>query len=270
VLDARKGAWQKSKRDWRALGIQSELGRSDKLTYGREGTDDFSQRIRRVGGTSIFDPVLAELIYTRLCSNGAHVLDPFAGGSVRGIVAAKLGYRYTGVELRPEQVEANYRQVDQMIAGRRIDANLRPHWIEGDSREIQMLAPGEYDLVFTCPPYGDLERYSDDPRDLSNMIYETFLEIYTEIVTKCFGMLKPKHFACFVVGDFRDKRIDGNLRGFPEDTVKIFQKVGARLQARSVLFTALGSAALRAERQFLATGRPVTVHQNVFVFQRNR
>jgi len=39
------------------------------------------------------------------------VLDPFAGGSVRGIVASRLGYRYVGIELRQEQVEANRRAI---------------------------------------------------------------------------------------------------------------------------------------------------------------
>ena len=35
------------------------------------------------------------------------VLDPFAGGSVRGIVASQLGRGYLGIELAAEQVEAN-------------------------------------------------------------------------------------------------------------------------------------------------------------------
>jgi hypothetical protein len=33
---------------------------------------------------------------------GGQVLDPFAGGLVRGLVAALLGYPYVGVALRPE------------------------------------------------------------------------------------------------------------------------------------------------------------------------
>ncbi len=38
-------------------------------------------------GTSIFDPVLCELAYRWFCPPGGLILDPFAGGSVRGIVA---------------------------------------------------------------------------------------------------------------------------------------------------------------------------------------
>ena len=35
-------------------------------------------------GTSIFDPVVCELAYTWFAPVGGVVLDPFAGGSVRG------------------------------------------------------------------------------------------------------------------------------------------------------------------------------------------
>jgi DNA modification methylase len=47
---------------------------------------------------------LCEIAYRWFCPPGGTVLDPFAGGSVRGIVAAKLGRRYFGVDLRAEQV----------------------------------------------------------------------------------------------------------------------------------------------------------------------
>ena len=68
-------------------------------------------------GTSIFDPVLCELAYRWFCPLGGMVADPFAGGSVRGIVAAALGYHYTGFELRGEQVDANAIQAARICQG---------------------------------------------------------------------------------------------------------------------------------------------------------
>ena len=61
-------------------------------------------------GTSIFDLVLCELVYRWFCPPAGLVLDPFAGGSVRGIVASKLGRRYCGVDLSARQIEANEEQ----------------------------------------------------------------------------------------------------------------------------------------------------------------
>jgi hypothetical protein len=61
-------------------------------------------------GTSIFDPVLCELAYRWFSPPAGRVLDPFAGGSVRGIVAAALGRSYVGIDLRVEQIAANRAQ----------------------------------------------------------------------------------------------------------------------------------------------------------------
>lgn len=109
--------------------------------------------------TSIFDPVLCEVAYRWFCPPGGVVLDPFAGGSVRGIVAARLGLRYIGHELRAEQVEANRAQAAAICAG---DAHA-PRWIIGDSRGIdETCADVDADLVFSCPPYQTLRKYTAD------------------------------------------------------------------------------------------------------------
>jgi hypothetical protein len=102
-------------------------------------------------GTSIFDPVLCELAYRWFSPPGCLVLDPFAGGSVRGIVAAKCGREYFGVDLRPEQVAANEAQ-----AARICGEGIAPLWRVGDSAAVIPALDVEADFVFSCPPYGDL------------------------------------------------------------------------------------------------------------------
>src|SRR3546814_17553300 len=54
-------------------------------------------------GTSIFDPVLCELAYRWFSPKAGPVLHHFAGGSVRGIVAAAPGRTSYGITLRPDQ-----------------------------------------------------------------------------------------------------------------------------------------------------------------------
>lgn len=46
------------------------------------------QHISRI---SVFDPLLAELMYRWFCPAGGFVLDPYAGGCTRGIIAACMG-----------------------------------------------------------------------------------------------------------------------------------------------------------------------------------
>jgi DNA modification methylase len=223
--------------------------------------DETSRKILEAqpsSGTSIFDPVLCELAYLWFSPKNGSVLDPFAGGSVRGIVAGFLGIRYTGIELRPEQVAANEAQL------RTIKPKVRPQWIVGDGAAAAALAPGEYDLVFTCPPYGDLERYSDDPADISTLDYPEFVGALRRILAAAVAMLKEDRFACIVVGDFRDKK--GFYRNFVSDTISAMQDAGARLYNEAILVTAVGSLSIRAGRQFAAGRKLGKTHQQVLVF----
>ena len=83
---------------------------------------------------------------------------------------------------------------------------MPPAWITGDSRNIdKTCADVDADMIFSCPPYADLEVYSDDPKDLSTMKYEDFKAAYFEIIKKSCDRLKNDRFACFVVGEVRDK-----------------------------------------------------------------
>jgi hypothetical protein len=90
---------------------EAELGRE--LTTEEFLADHYAASdAPTASGTSIFDPVLCEIAYRWFCPPGGTVLDPFAGGSVRGIVTARLGRPYVGIELRAEQVAANQAQAD--------------------------------------------------------------------------------------------------------------------------------------------------------------
>jgi len=230
---------------------------------GDRDFDDLDETSRKnlaasSSGTSIFDPVLTELAYRWFSPPGGTVLDPFAGGSVRGIVASHLGRQYHGVELRPEQVAANMAQ----------DAIARPPkpvWHCGDSRDIKTICAGlRADMVFSCPPYADLEVYSDNPQDLSTLDYPDFVAAYTEIIGAACDLLSPDRFACFVVGEVRDKR--GNYRNFVGDTVAAFRAAGLHYYNEAILITAVGSLPIRTGRQFEAGRKLGKTHQNVLVF----
>jgi DNA modification methylase len=211
-------------------------------------------------GTSIFDPVLCEIVYKWFSAPGAAILDPFAGGSVRGIVAAMCGRRYVGVDLRREQIEANRDQAEQICTG------VRPTWHIGDSRGVDQIAPGQYDLIFSCPPYADLEVYSDNPLDISTLDYAEFVKAYREIITKACLMLRNNRFACFVVGEVRGKSKNGAYYNFVSDTIHAFIDAGLEYYNEAILITSIGSLPIRVARQFESARKLGKTHQNVLVF----
>tara|TARA_R110000822_G_scaffold32246_2_gene92742 strand:+ start:260 stop:1174 length:915 start_codon:yes stop_codon:yes gene_type:complete len=255
ILDARGGDWQERKRAWKTLGIASEVGRDAAAIHCPTNSND--QGLIDANYTSIFDPVMCELAYSWFSPKGGQVVDPFAGGSVRGIVAGALGRKYWGSDLRLEQIKANQQQAQE------ITTEIKPEWVCGDSMEMLAQAP-DADMVFSCPPYGDLEVYSDDPKDLSNMEWHTFLAAYKRIILRSVQKMKNDTFACFVVGDFRDKK--GFYRNFVSETIDGFEQSGARLYNEAILATSVGSASMRVTKQFDSSRKMAKTHQNVLVF----
>lgn len=207
-------------------------------------------------GSSIFDPVLCEIIYNWFSPRDGIVFDPFAGGSVRGVVAEMLGRHYIGIDLSQRQVDANQMNADEL--------GVCPVWHCDDSRNADLYIPdGSADLVFSCPPYHNLEKYSDHPLDLSNMSYEDFIDAYEDIIEKACRKLKENRFAVFVVGDIRDSK--GAYRDFVSHTKHLFMKQGLCLYNENILLEQLATAPMRAAGNF-SRRKTTKVHQNVLVF----
>lgn len=290
VFDTKQGYWMNRKRDWVAIGIQSELGRGDNLTYNLgsfdyeeekkyqadkkkskfgkslpEGFDEEKYGIKQRQATSIFDPVLCEIAYRWFALPNAKVLDPFAGGSVRGIVAGVLGLDYTGIDLSGAQVEANKAQWQELNT-KFTALRGKADWVVGNSENSKELAKGKYDMIFSCPPYYDLEVYSDNPEDLSAMgTYKDFLKSYRLVIANAVSMLKEDSFAVFVVGDVRDKKT-GEYYNFVGDTVEAFKDAGTMYYNEGILLNSIGTLPLRVPKQFNAGRKLGKQHQNVLVF----
>lgn len=525
VFDTTSGRWQRRKAAWIALGIKSEEGRDGKLIYNMDSFQKYKGgKKSSIAGTSVFDPVLTELMVTWFSPEGAHVLDPFAGGSVRGVVSGMLGRSYTGIELRPEQVASNREQAEaifqahkgvrpvivpdaltpvedhdgifvkrddaftyagvrggkvrsaisiidrlkgegaqtvitassrsspqavivaavarhsglacrihmpegevtpemnmamgmgaeiiqhpagynsviiarakedaqqdgcgyvpfgmeiddavthtarqvqnipegvkrivmpvgsgmslagvlaglrqagrdipvigvmvgsdpakrldkyapegwrdmvtlveaeadyhsevmaELPSGERLDSHYEakawghaekgdlfwcvgvrpseatahasmPKWIEGDSNAVLDTLGGEYDFLLTCPPYGDLEVYSDDQADISNMPADQFRAVYASILKKAVAKLADNSFACVVVGDYRGK--DGNFTSFPAFTIQCMEAAGAKFYNDAVLINMVGTLPIRARLMFSAARKLGRRHQNVLIF----
>lgn len=292
IIDTRRGEWQRRKKAWINLGIKSHMGRGNEDDYTQEGLimavssqspqvyehknkvekklgrelkwgeyAEMHPEMIKLSGTSVFDPVLAEICYKWFAPKGGTILDPFAGGSVRGIVAGYCGYKYVGIDLRQEQVLANYAQAEH------IETKETPAWICGDSLNIPEITEKmePVDLIFSCPPYFDLEVYSEKENDLSNMnSYRDFIEVYSAIIQNAVNKLAENRFAIFVVTEIRGKK--GFYENFLMDTIKAFENAGAFFYNDIILQNVISSLAVRVSRQFTAGRKIGRCHQNVLVF----
>ena len=229
VFDGRGAAWRARKKAWRAIipvvtGRKEKILGSGSITFtdpqfytlkaeaeaklGRkldtkEFTEEHYQRIERRDdfqwGTSRFDPMLAETLLSLWSKPGDMVLDPWAGGVERGVVAAAMGRRYMGVDLRQEQVDANHAAVEGITW-----PEGEPLWFSGDTTAY-VWPPGEASFAFGCPPYWHLEEYAGGERDLSGMTIGAFARAMRDTFALLRDGLAANAFAAIVVGDCRRK-----------------------------------------------------------------
>lgn len=260
VLDTKSGEWQKRKRQWKKIGIKSEVSREGVTVIRSFDAEKYGRK--EMPEVSIFDPALCELMYSWYCPPNGTILDPFAGGSVRGIVANYLNYNYTGIDIRQDQIDSNREQALDILP-----VDRQPNYYVGDSDKfLEDLIP-MYDMIFSCPPYANLEVYSDLEGDISNKDYDDFLVSYNSIIRKSCEKLKSGGYAVFVVGDVRCKKT-GYYKDFVSHTKQAFIKSGVFLYNEAILLQPLGTAMLRAAKIFTSGKKLTKVHENVLIFKK--
>lgn len=289
VLDSRQGYWQERKAAWKEKIGARGWTRSDTLIdsiqikyqqlYQKTYADrmakglSFADYILQYctpeerekaeqstggNGVSLFDPVLAECLckwYTP--KSGSAIIDCFAGDVLKGMVFSMCGHNFTGIEIRPEQVAEN----ESILAG----SGLECRYICDDGQNIASHIPSESaDLLFSCPPYYDLEVYSDLPNDASaQKDYDGFIRILDNAFKASVGCLRNNRFVVVVVGDVRDR--NGEYRDFPGDVKRIFKECGCSLYNELIYVEMSATKQLRAAT-CMRNRKTVKSHQNVLVF----
>jgi len=139
----------------------------------------------------------------------------------------------------------------------------------GDSRNIIPLTKKHYDkvdFIFSCPPYFNLEVYTDKESDISSINnYDEFIESYNLIIFNTVKMLKDRRFAGIVVSNFRDRKT-GFYYNFVGDTINAFKKAGMGLYNEVIYQQMAGTASLRAGQVFRATRKFTRTHQSLLLF----
>ena len=265
VRPSQKDWWQTTTTIWQTDEIIKRRVRDWRRLTGETGHDGARNQTFRAdhdsvytGTHSVFPAPLMEMIIVRYAGErGSHILDAFAGGPPRGLVSAIMGHNYTGFEIRQEQIDENKAVLDRL--------HLRgANYIHGDGRFLE--CDTKFDCAITCPPYYNLEVYSDLPDDISNFrSYAEFNGSMFLCALSHFQRLKPGAFACIIVGLFRDK--SGELIDFPSDTVANFKEAGFLYWQHIILSKNFASAAVRAANAW-KNSKLVPRHESLLIFKK--
>lgn len=274
ILDTSVGAWLQRRNEWERM-IKNRAENVRNVAIVKHNTpylnaldyDEGYKGLERNGNTSTFDPFLCEILVKWFSRQGDTIYDPFAGGHVRGAVSSMLGRNYVGVDINPIQIQANNEAWDNICERFNTDCFGKPEWVLGSSADFDGMSQfnREYNLLLTCPPYYNLEVYTNDPKDISTCkTYEQFMCEYERIVAVGYDTLADDSFAVIVVEDIRDK--DGILYGFVPDTVNAFKKAGFKYYNELILENRIMSLGVRCPKYFDRSRKVGRHHQNVFVF----
>lgn len=220
VWNSTKGDWLKSKAEWRErIDASGERAGVENPAFAtREGcwqgdrgmanvvTKDPTKKGKEEGrdhngNASVLDPVACEVIARFFMpKDGGRIYNPFGGGVQMGYIAGACGYSYVASEIRRNQCDANNKICSEF-------ADVR--WIQSNSAEYS--PDGEFDLVFTCPPYYRVEKYVDydgapPPGEINSApTYEEFRDLLFTGYVKAIEKLKDGRFFVVMTGDSRNK-----------------------------------------------------------------
>lgn len=212
------------------------------------------------GTYSVFPIPLMEYIVIRYGGpSGGKILDPFAGGPPRAIASSFMGMEYHGIDVREDQIAENMEVVKAL--------DLKGvQYYHDDARYLTTVPDHQYDMSVACPPYYDVEVYSDEEDDMSTFpTYASFNAAMWMSAEAQFPLLKPGAFACLIVCNFRDKK--GELIDFRADTVANFKEAGFLFWDEVILSRNFGSAAKRASTAWKGL-KLVRRHEFLLVFRK--
>jgi len=199
----------------------------------------------------------AEWILRYWSMKGSVVVDPFAGRATRAVVSSKLERHYTGYEISPD----TFKKSKELYS----DNGISPTLYLGDGCKMYNTEDESAHLVFTCPPYFNIEKYENVDCQLSSIdSYDIFLEKISECVSNIFRVLKPGGFVCWKVGDWRDST---DFRLFSHDSISIFKSNNFKIWDMIIIKNNSPFAALQAGKS--ASKRKTSkIHEYLLVFKK--
>ena len=249
---------------WLPLSVV-EPNKASKIKWKDAYLDDGMKEKRRSDdakylpglGFSEFHAGMTENILMYWSMDNSVVVDPFSGRLTRAFISSKMGRKYYGYDISPTTVK-------------RVKAHLEHHDSDAtiycdDGCKMKQTPDDFADLVMTCPPYHQLEKYESVDGQLSDIKkYPEFLDMIELCGTNINRVLKPGGFCVWVCGDWRE---GGKYRSFHSDTMRLFEKAGLITHDIMIMKNISPFAALQAGK--VASKRYTSkVHEYVLVFRK--
>jgi len=172
---------------------------------------------------SVFPVRVAKTLYTVYGKDNMNILDPCAGYSSRliGFYTCARGGSYTGIEPCVETYDGlinTQKDLEKM-------ASSHTAQFYNDRAEVVMKKlDKEYDVIFTSPPYFDLEKYSEESSQSYKMYpkYQDWLDGFLfEIIKESHRLLKDDGIFMLNIANSRSQKIIEHVDMFVKKMFRI-------------------------------------------------
>jgi DNA modification methylase len=219
-----------------------------------------------------FIPQIPNQMMRRYTKKGDWVLDTFSGSGTTLIEGQRLGRNTIGIELQTEIAERarlaislepnSHRVMSDVVVGDSTTIDY-PELLRGYGREC-------VDLVIMHPPYWDIIKFSDHPRDLSNAsTREEFLQTIRAVVTNAYKVLAKGRYLILVIGDKYSKG-----EWMPLGFLTMLEVLDCGLTLKSIVVKNFEeTAGKRQQRELwryraLVGGFYIFKHEYIFIFKK--
>lgn len=194
---------------------------NDEKSYDNHTTKNFLKE-GRGSFLSKFNSEYSKRIIEMWSKEGDHIIDPFSGRSSRALTSTLMKRDYTGFDVIKDNLDEAREQYSKLS---KIYTMGKYESIHSSSEHIlKHCEEKKYDLLMTCPPYFNIEKYDSVPEQLTDIkTYKDFIVTYSNILKNSVKTVKPGGFICIVLANFR---MDGVLYDFRGDTTQILKESG--------------------------------------------
>ncbi len=225
----------------------------------------------------LFHPEIPRQMIERYTRRGEWVLDPCIGSGTTGVEAAYLGRSCLGLDLNPQvvlktqarmQAAADKSGTTQVcVCG---DATDEFFWGLVRAGVTERKQGPLFQFLMLHPPYHDIVRFSDNPKDLSRCAsLDVFLEKLGTLINNAALLLDPERYGALVMGDIYE---NGEVVPLGMECMDLLRR--AKLRIKGIITKDFGETRGKSGQHALWRFRSLKngtfrfAHEYVIVFQK--
>jgi len=207
---------------WMQIGSKPNFSGLRRILRTRDGTRSVVN----------FKPAIAKFLYDNYAPRNGKILDPCSGysGRLAACISVNKNLHYKGID--PDGLTATgnmkmasfYSSLYDAIGTREWDFDFS--FELGCAEDIMPKINDQFDLIFTSPPYFNVEKYSDLPNQswLRYQTYESWRDNFLyKILSESFRLLKDDGSLIWNIKNYKKMKL-------ADDSCEICLKLGFRLE----------------------------------------